>query len=100
MRKMSIALVVVSLLSVQPIFAADKDMDSKPCAMIANACIKAGYDRKHTESKNIWKNCMKPIILGQKVAGATVDDNTVKSCRTDKIAKMKSELNDLENASK
>ncbi len=94
MRKLSLVVVLAAILSVQPVFA-----DSKPCGTIAAACIKAGYNKERTENKNVWKNCMKPVIMGEKVEGVTIDADVVKSCRTDKIAKMKHELAQFEKVS-
>jgi hypothetical protein len=96
MRKIHIVLVLATLLAAQPIFA--DDTDSKPCAAIADACSKAGFD-KTTEHKKFWKKCMKPVILGQTVQGVTVDPAVVKACRANKMNKMQKELKEMQGAS-
>jgi hypothetical protein len=91
MRKIYPLFVLVSLFLSQSVFA-DMD-DSKPCKNVAQACRAAGFDK----SNHFWKNCMKPLLLGQTVKGVTIDPKIIAACRTDKINKMKKEMNDLEN---
>ncbi len=99
MRKIRIALILSALLLAQPIFADDmSDNDSRPCAAIAKACVAAGFTR-HSENKSFWQDCMRPVLMGQTVTGVTVDSATVKSCRTDKIDKLKKMIQELQNAS-
>jgi len=100
MRKTHL-LILASVILMQPVFADDAMMssDSKPCAVIAKACLNAGYSRKGNDDKKFWSDCMKPIILGKAVKNINVDSATVKSCRTDKINAFKKELNEFENVS-
>lgn len=94
MRKVKFALVVLSALVTQQVFA---DTVSTPCKAIASACLNAGFvESDSSTDKNIWFNCMKPIILGQSVTGVTVDASVVQSCKTDKIAKLQQELAELQ----
>ena len=100
MRKFSL-IFLMSFLSIQPAFADDSMMmssDSRPCMSIAKACKKAGYSRKENEGKKFWVDCMKPILQGHKVKNVQIDSATVKSCRTDKIDRLKQEIKDLQNA--
>ena len=101
MRIIRPVLILVALLSTQPIFAYDDQgmSSSKPCGVIANACIKAGFVRKETPDKKFWINCMKPVILGQSVKGVKVDADAVKVCRANKIDELKKELSELEAVS-
>lgn len=99
MRKIHIALVLAAALSTQPVFADDHDMsssDSKPCATIVKACLKAGYTRKESSDKKFWQGCMKPILMGKTVTGVTIDSATAKDCRAHKVDKLKKELNELQ----
>ncbi len=98
MRKFHLAIVVAAAFLAQPVLA-DQDMsdDSKPCASIAKACMDAGYSQGSTD-KRFWKDCMKPVILGQSVKDVNIDSDTVKMCRADKIAQMKKELEELKKA--
>ena len=97
MLKIRIALVLAAVIASQSVFA-DMAPEGKECGAIAKACLKAGYSRSETQHKKFWTDCMKPVILGQSVKGVKVDADTVTTCRTKKIAEMKSELNDLEAA--
>src|SRR5262245_56582535 len=102
MRKIHFVLMLFAFVFAQQALAdtaamGGDDSDSKPCMTIAKACIAGHYTRKASPDKRLWRDCMKPIILGQTVSGVTVDAATAKSCRDDKIAKMKMELNELQS---
>lgn len=100
MRKIHLILgLAAAILSSQAVFADDQDMDSKPCAAIATACVSAGFAKDENSAKKFWQDCMKPVILGQKVEGVNVDAATVKSCRSDKIEKMKKEVKEFQKVS-
>jgi hypothetical protein len=98
MRNIYIALVFTTIFSMSAAFA-DRPIESKSCAAVAKACKVAGFTKGDQSNKKFWFNCMKPIILGQTVQGVTIDTTTVKACRTDKIAALKHELKELQNAS-
>ena len=98
MHKIRILLGLAAVLLMQTVFADDMSADSKPCAMIADACLKAGYTRGDAQDKKFWLDCMKPVIFGKTVAGVTVDPATVKACRVNKIDQMKKELKELQKA--
>jgi hypothetical protein len=103
MNKIRVVPALAAIFSTSVVFANDQDIslsDSKTCATIANACLNAGFVRTETADKRIWQDCMKPIILGKTVSGVTVDVDTVKTCRTTKINKMKKELKQFEKACK
>lgn len=76
----------------------NKDM-SNECHKIAKACIAAGYTRHSSSGKLFWKDCMKPILLGQTVSGVTVSSSDVTTCKSLKIKKMQNELNELQGSS-
>ena len=100
MRNAHLALILAATLLAQPVFA-NNDMysDSKPCVAIAKACRDAGFGRGESDGKKFWKDCMKPVILGQTVTGVKgIDANTVKMCRSDKIANIKKELQEFQKA--
>lgn len=98
MRKIHIILILAALFSSQQILAADDPdmMADKPCATIAKACMGAGYSRMDNANKKLWKDCMKPMILGQTVSGVTVDAATIQDCRVHKIDKMTKELDEMQ----
>jgi hypothetical protein len=99
MRKFYLVFTLAAFALSQPIFAkdsSDSDSDKSSCKTIAKACVDAGF-AKGKEGKKFWKECMKPIILGQSVKGVTVDDATVKSCREAKIVKMQKELKEMQD---
>jgi len=96
MRKVKAIVAVISILATAQVFAHDMgDMD-KSCSTIADACKAAGFVQDDTAGKGFWMDCMHPILLGKTVTGVTVSSADVKSCRTHKIAKMKTELKELE----
>lgn len=67
---------------------------SKQCEKIADACRNAGFARRD-QGKYFWRDCMKPILYGQSVAGVTVDKNDVKACRQFKIQNMQQQLDEM-----
>ena len=89
MFKVYIITLLLSLFVSQSVFA----MDNKPCKNVAQACRAAGFDK----SNKFWSNCMKPVILGKTVKGVNLDPTIVKECRTNKIERMKKELQELES---
>lgn len=102
MRIIRNSLLIAAILVTQPVFAGD-DQDSwsknSPCDVIAKSCLNAGYDRSDNSNKRFWQDCMKPLLLGKTAEGVTVDSDTVKKCRTDKIDSMKKELKEFQNVS-
>lgn len=102
MKKIHAIFILAATLSSLQVFADDTDaMDAsnnRPCAAIAKACAAAGFTRASDPNKKFWADCMKPVILGQTVSGVTIDAATVKSCRVDKIKKLKLELQELQKA--
>ncbi len=61
-------------------FAEDAPPVDAPCRTIAAACKAAGYTH-HSQEKNLRRDCMKPILTGQAVAGVTVDPAEVSACK-------------------
>ena len=72
--------------------------EDQSCAAIAKSCTAAGFEHTQAPNKNIWHDCMKPVILGNAVTGVTVDATTVKSCRAHKIVELTKELSELKQA--
>ncbi|OAI48024.1 hypothetical protein AYO45_05355 [Gammaproteobacteria bacterium SCGC AG-212-F23] len=99
MRKIMMIAFVAATLLTQQVFADDMDsVESKPCGVIAKACLAAGYARTEEKSKKFWKDCMKPVILGKTVQGVTVDAATVKACQAKKVEQLQNDLQDLQKA--
>lgn len=96
MRKIHAGFMLIATLLTSSAFANHHPMDSKACGAIVDACKKAGYERGKDADKKFWQDCMKPIVLGKSVKDVTVDSDTVKQCRTDKIADMKKQLKEFE----
>jgi len=97
MNKIYAIAMFMSIFTVQQAFAAETPAD-KPCEALANACLTAGFVKTESADKGIWRDCMRPIILGQSVAGITVDASLAKSCRVEKIKELKMELKELQKA--
>lgn len=62
---------------------------NRPCLNIAVACENAGY-RLSTSmpGKNIWKDCVKPIVGGTAVSGVSAASADIQACKT-KMAQKK-----------
>lgn len=91
---------LAAILTTQQVFADDAGMpsDGKPCSVIAHACLAAGFVKGESETKGIWRDCMKPVILGKSVSGVSVNPAVAKACRVDKIKELKRELEELQKA--
>jgi hypothetical protein len=75
------------------------DTDSnKDCETISQACLVAGFVQGDSPDKGIWKDCMKPIILGKTVSNVTIDPAVAKACRLKKIEKDKAEIEEFQKA--
>ncbi len=100
MRKIHTLIILAAILPAQSLFAhgQGKAIQSKPCAMIASACSKAGFSENG--HKKFWFNCMKPVLLGKTVKGVTVDPAVIKACRTNKIGEHQKELLQLQKVQK
>ncbi len=100
MFKFRLILASLALLTAQQVFAeapaTDLTTDARPCFTVAKACKAAGFVRKGEDNKRFWKNCFRPILLGQTVNGVKVDPSAVKACREAKVNKIKQELKDLQ----
>jgi hypothetical protein len=70
-------------------------MSSTPCKNIKSACEAAGYSKNGTAGKHMWKDCLKPVLLGQSIAGVTVDAGDVQACRQKVAAKMQKNANQM-----
>lgn len=63
--------------------SAPKEAKNRPCLNIAVACENAGFRLSKTiPGKNIWKDCVKPIVAGQTVAGVTAAPADIQACKT------------------
>lgn len=96
MRKIHVGLILMASLLSSSAFANHHKMDSKACNTIVEACKKAGYEKDKDAEKKFWQDCMKPIVLGKSVKDVTIDSDTVKQCRTDKIAELKKQIKEFE----
>ena len=88
MRKFQL---ILALLAVFPLQSATAGMMGKDegtsCSQVVKACLSAGYTRGDTADKKFWMDCMKPVILGKKVSGVTIDPKVVKDCKVHKMRK-------------
>lgn len=97
MSKYVIIPAIVALLSSSVAFA--HMGDSAACDSIAKACKSAGYAKEEGD-KTFWQDCMFPVLLNKSVKNVTIDADTVKQCRTDKIKEMKDKIDKLESVNK
>lgn len=56
-----------------------------PCIKIMEACKAAGYNKPSaTEKKSLSKNCMQPVLSGEKVEGVTINQKDLDACKLKK----------------
>jgi hypothetical protein len=59
-----------------------KDGKDRPCKKIHEACEAAGFKKGgHKDGKGLHMDCMKKLASGESVAGVTVDQADVASCK-------------------
>jgi len=60
-----------------------RPMHDGPCKAIAEACHKAGFERRHhgKDGKGLMADCMKPVMSGKSVAGVAIDPISLDSCK-------------------
>tara|TARA_R110000868_G_scaffold48766_1_gene157900 strand:- start:1124 stop:1426 length:303 start_codon:yes stop_codon:yes gene_type:complete len=95
MRKIQIIstviITIIAVVSMQQVLA-----DSvNNCDKIAEICLSSGYVKHDSANKGIWKDCMKPVLLGKTVESVTLDPAIVKACRSQKISELQVELKEL-----
>jgi len=58
-----------------------------PCMNIAVLCEEAGFRlSKAVPGKNIWRDCVKPIVAGQTIASVTPSSVDIQGCQAKKSA--------------
>ncbi len=68
-----------------------------PCKEIASACKAAGFEKgKAKDGKGLIKNCMKPIMSGEAVAGVTVSADQVAACKEKRANRKERRAKDAE----
>ncbi|STX50187.1 Uncharacterised protein [Legionella busanensis] len=90
MKKLSLIITVMFLFS--PISFAN-DTKYVACDAIAKACRAANFKNK---DKKFWQDCMKPLLLGKKVDGVSIEVTQVSACREKKIAELQQELKEFQ----
>ena len=98
MLKFRATLIFIALFATSYAFA-DMGMMSesgKACGTIADACKAAGFSDSDSAGKRFWQDCMEPIIMGKTVANVIIDAPIANTCRHDKIAELKKELQKLQ----
>ena len=56
-----------------------------PCIKIMDACKIAGYNKTSvTDKKSLSKDCIQPVLNGQKVEGVSVNQSDVDACKAKK----------------
>lgn len=82
---MKMALTLLLVLSASYAGAAEEANEHRdgPCIKIMEACKSAGFG-KGGASKSLSKDCMQPILSGQKVTGINLDANDIAACKAKK----------------
>lgn len=70
----------------QNTFAAEStEQRDSPCIKIMDACKSAGYNKSSsTDKKSLSKNCIQPLLNGQKVEGVNVNQSDIEACKIKK----------------
>ena len=97
MRQVRTILMLMATLAAQQVFAEGSASD-RSCSTIADACLAAGFVKTESATKGIWRDCMRPVILGKTVSAVSIDASVVKSCRADKIKELQMELKEMQHA--
>ncbi|WP_131782138.1 hypothetical protein [Legionella gresilensis] len=88
-----LGLIIVTTFILSPMAFAD-DFKHMDCKKIVKACKSAGFKDK---DKKFWQGCMKPLVLGRKIEGISVEATEVKACRDKKIAELQQELKEFQS---
>jgi hypothetical protein len=79
MKKHFAVMVLSSLLVTFSVNADDAD---GPCTKVKEACRNAGFSSGNPNGrKNLAKDCLIPLMSGQKVDGVKVDDENIEMCK-------------------
>lgn len=67
------------------IAAESTEQRDSPCLKIMDACKFAGYNKSTSnDKKSLSKDCIQPILNGQKVEGVNVNQSDVDACKAKK----------------
>ena len=81
MSKVFIPFLLLTFIFSSQAFSADKGATPE-CKKIQQACKSAGYQRGSKEpNKGYNKDCMIPVMKGQKVAGLNITAAEVEACK-------------------
>lgn len=74
------------LITMRNSFAAEPtEQRDSPCIKIMDACKSAGYNKSSsTDKKSLSKNCIQPLLNGQRVEGVNVDQSYLEACKLKK----------------
>lgn len=65
--------------------AEPSEQRESPCIKIMDACKIAGYNKTSiADKKSLSKDCIQPILNGQKVEGVSVNQSDVDACKAKK----------------
>lgn len=65
--------------------AAEPEQRDSPCIKIMDACKIAGYNKTSiADKKSLSKDCIQPLLNGQKVEGVSVNQSDVDACKAKK----------------
>jgi hypothetical protein len=86
-RSLLCSLFIIALF-VGPALQADEvtEHHDGPCIKIMEACKNAGFGAKSSaaDKKSLSKNCIQPLLAGQKVSGVSVDVADINACKAKK----------------
>lgn len=66
--------------------AGSPEHNEGPCIKIMEACKAAGYNKSlPAEKKSLSKNCLQPLLEGQKVEGVVFESKDLEACKIKKL---------------
>lgn len=82
MKIIFLSLSILSALANTP----PSDHADGPCIKVMDACKTAGYGAKGApaEKKSLSKNCIQPLLDGERLADVTVSEADVNACKAKK----------------
>lgn len=87
MKPLILILKFILVFSMQTQYASAQESNEHqdgPCIKLMEACKAAGYNKSMNLKKSLSKDCLQPLLNGQKVEGVTVNADDIEACKAKK----------------
>lgn len=87
MKPLLFLLKFILVFSMQTQYALAQDTNEHqdgPCIKLMEACKAAGYVKALNQKKSLSKDCLQPLLNGQKVEGVSVNPDDIEACKAKK----------------